>query len=90
MNMFTYYLHRHAPRNVAICDRVLRAVPAVLVVVLYLADIIGGGLALALGIPSLALLATSAMGKCGIYYALNKGTRRDAHGHPVTGRETAP
>lgn len=84
--MFSYYLHRHAPGNVAVWDRVLRAVPAVATAALYVTGVIGGGLALALGVASGMLLATSLTGKCSIYYAANTGTRRDASGQRVTGR----
>ena len=84
--MFSYYLHRSAPGNVAVWDRVLRAVPAVATASLYAAGAIGGGLALGLGIASGMLLATSLTGKCSVYYAANTGTQRDETGRRVTGR----
>jgi hypothetical protein len=86
MDMFSYYLRRSAPGNVAVWDRVLRAVPAVTTAALYAVGVIGGGLALALGIASGMLLATSLTGKCSVYYAAHTGTRRDADGRRVTGR----
>lgn len=86
MNMFSYYLHRHAPGNVALWDRALRAVPAAVTAVLYAAGVIEGGVALGLAVASAMLLATSATGKCSIYYAAGTGTQRDAAGHRVTGR----
>ena len=86
MNMFSYYLHRRAPGNVATWDRVVRALPALATAVLYATGVVGGGVALALGLASGALLATSLTGKCSVYYAANTGTRRGAAGAPVTGR----
>lgn len=88
--MFSYYLHRHAPGNVAVWDRVLRAVPAVATAALYAAGAIGGGLALGLGVASGMLLATSLTGKCSVYYAAGAGTRRGSDGRRVSGRPEAP
>lgn len=85
MNMFTYYLHRHAPGNVAVWDRILRALPALIVVTLFLTGVLNAAIALLFGLPALMLLGTSATGKCGAYYALKTGTQRDANGDRVTG-----
>ncbi len=86
--MFSYYLHRHAPGNVAGWDRALRAVPALVTAVLFATGTVDGGLALGLAVASGMLLATSATGKCSVYYAAQTGTRRDADGRRVTGRVT--
>ena len=86
MNMFSYYLARHAPGNVAAWDRVLRAAPAAVVAILFATGVIGGVLAVVLAVAATGLLVTGLTGKCSVYYALGVGTKRDASGTRVYGR----
>ncbi len=61
-------------RNVAWWDRVLRALPAPLVLWLYLTGRMDSSLALPLGIVSGMLLVTTLMASCSIYYMLGMST----------------
>ena len=63
-------------RNVAVWDRVLRAVPAVLAVWAYLQGWMVGGVAIALGVVSAMLLVTSLTGTCSIYGLFGRSTLR--------------
>jgi hypothetical protein len=66
-------------RNVGSFDRIVRAIFALSVPVLYLSGLIDGTAALILGVLAALILRTSVTGKCGIYYGLGLSTyRRDA------------
>jgi hypothetical protein len=53
--------------NMAMVDRVIRAIIAVVIVVLYFADVIHGTLALILGIVAVVFLLTGIISFCPIY-----------------------
>lgn len=61
-------------KNVGTIDRIMRALPIVIVVALYFLDILTLSWAIGLGVVSLMLLATSLMGVCSIYYLLGYST----------------
>lgn len=54
-------------KNVGILDRIIRFVIAALIAVLYFTGIIGGTLAIILGIVAVAMLVTGLIGWCGLY-----------------------
>jgi hypothetical protein len=58
------------PKNMHIIDRVIRIALAVLVGVLFLADVISGPAALILGIVAVIFALTSAAGFCPLYLIL--------------------
>jgi hypothetical protein len=61
-------------KNVGKFDRIIRAIPSIVVAVLYFNGSIGGGLAIGLGTLSAMLLVTSLTGACSIYYMLGYST----------------
>jgi hypothetical protein len=61
-------------RNVGTTDRIIRALPIVIVAALYFAGYLPLGWAIGLGVFSLMLLATSLMGVCSVYYMLGYST----------------
>ena len=61
-------------RNVGPVDRILRAIPAVAVAVLWAQGVIGGTVAVVLAIPAIMLLVTALTGACSIYYMLGWST----------------
>ncbi|MEM6387700.1 MAG: DUF2892 domain-containing protein [Pseudomonadota bacterium] len=61
-------------RNVGTFDRVLRAIPAVAVAILWAQGVIGGTLAIVLAIGAIMLLVTALTGTCSIYYMLGWST----------------
>jgi hypothetical protein len=61
-------------RNVGTADRIIRALPVVIVAALYFANILPLGWAIGLGIVALMSLLTSLMGVCSIYYMLGYST----------------
>jgi Protein of unknown function (DUF2892) len=67
-------------RNVGTTDRILRALPSVIVPMLYFAGVISLPLAIGLGVVALMALLTSVLGVCSIYYMLGHSTC------PVSGR----
>lgn len=54
-------------RNVGTADTIIRILIAVIVAVLYFTNVIGGTLAIVLGIAALILLITGVFGFCGLY-----------------------
>lgn len=61
-------------RNVGTADRIVRALPGVIVLALYLTGYLPLGWTIGLGIFSAMLLLTSVMGVCSIYYLLGLST----------------
>ncbi|MEM9599568.1 MAG: DUF2892 domain-containing protein [Pseudomonadota bacterium] len=61
-------------RNVGTLDRILRALPALLVAVLWATGTLSGVLAAVLAIGAGMLLITSLTGACSIYYLLGWST----------------
>ena len=63
-------------KNESNLDRILRALFALVVVVLYITGVISGTLAALLGIVAVVLLATSIAGICPLYLLLRISTRK--------------
>ncbi|MEM8581685.1 MAG: DUF2892 domain-containing protein [Pseudomonadota bacterium] len=61
-------------RNVGTFDRLLRALPALAVAILWAQGMIGGALAIVLAIGAAMLLVTALTGACSIYYLLGWST----------------
>ncbi|MEO1200249.1 MAG: DUF2892 domain-containing protein [Pseudomonadota bacterium] len=61
-------------RNVGGIDRIVRILPAVVVAVLWAQGVIGGPVAVALGLLAGMLLLTAVTGACSIYYMLGLST----------------
>ncbi len=64
-------------KNVSNADRLLRALFALVVAVLYLTGVISGTVALLLGLIAVVLLATSIVGMCPIYSLLRISTKKE-------------
>ncbi|MBK8988510.1 MAG: DUF2892 domain-containing protein [Chloroflexi bacterium] len=64
------------PKNMGTVDRVVRAVFAVVVAVLYFANMIPGTVAIILGVLALVFLATSVVGTCPLYIPLKLSTNK--------------
>lgn len=69
---------RDMTKNMGTADRVIRAVLAVLIIVLYFTGQITGTAAVILGIVAVAFLATSAIGWCPLYMPFKLSTRKKA------------
>jgi len=69
-------------KNMGNTDRLIRAIVAVVIVVLYATGRISGTLAIVLGIVALAFLVTSFIGSCPSYVPLGISTRKDSPGPP--------
>jgi len=54
-------------KNMGTVDRVVRAVAAVIILVLWFTNVISGALAIILGFLAMVLLATSIIGFCPLY-----------------------
>jgi len=63
-------------KNLGPADRVIRFSIAVAIAVLYVMGVIGGTLAVVLGIVALALAATSMLGWCPLYVPFRISTRK--------------
>lgn len=61
-------------RNVGTIDRIVRALPLVVVGALWYASVISGWPAIALAVLSVMLLLTSLTGSCSVYYMLGFST----------------
>lgn len=64
--------------NMGIVDRVVRAVLAILIAILYFTNVLGGTLALILGAVAVILLLTGVVSFCPLYALLGLSTRGDA------------
>lgn len=64
------------PKNMGTVDRVVRAVFAVAVAVLYFTGTISGTLAIILGVLALVFLATSLVGTCPLYMPFKLSTNK--------------
>jgi Inner membrane protein YgaP-like, transmembrane domain len=67
-------------KNMGNTDRLIRAIVAVVIVVLYATGRIGGTLAIVLGIIALAFLVSSFISWCPSYLPLGISTRKDSSG----------
>lgn len=65
-------------KNMGNIDRIIRVSLAVLVVILYFANVISGTWAVILGIVALVFLLTSFVGFCPLYVPLKISTRKEA------------
>ncbi|NIR44237.1 MAG: DUF2892 domain-containing protein [Gemmatimonadetes bacterium] len=65
-------------KNMGLIDRVVRALIAVAIAVLYFTGQISGLLAIILGIVAVAFLVTSFIGTCPGYFPFNLSTRKRA------------
>lgn len=63
------------PNNMGTIDRIVRAVVAVVIAVLYFAGAISGTLAIVLGIVAVVFLLTSIVGFCPLYYPFKLSTK---------------
>lgn len=61
-------------KNVGNTDKILRLSAALVVVVLYISGLIGGTLAIVLGIAAAVLLLTSAVSFCPLYAMIGVNT----------------
>jgi len=64
------------PKNVGTVDRVVRAVLAIAVAVLYFTNVISGTVAIILGVLALVFLATSIVGTCPLYIPFKISTNK--------------
>jgi hypothetical protein len=65
-------------KNMSRLDRIIRIAFAVLVAVLYFANVISGTWAVILGILAVVLLVTSLVGTCPMYALLGISTQKKA------------
>ena len=63
-------------RNMGLIDRVLRVLVAVVIAALYISGVIGGTLAVVLGLIAVVFVVTSAMGFCPGYLPFKINTCR--------------
>jgi Inner membrane protein YgaP-like, transmembrane domain len=61
-------------KNMGTADRVIRTLIAIVVAILYFTNVIGGTLALVLGIIAVIFLLTSLVGSCPAYLPLGIST----------------
>jgi hypothetical protein len=64
------------PKNMGSVDRIVRAVFAVAVAVLYFTGMISGTVAIILGVLALVFLATSIVGTCPLYIPFKLSTNK--------------
>jgi len=64
------------PKNMAILDRVLRAMIAVVVLALYVTGQISGTAAIILGVLAMIFLLTGIFGYCPLYHLFSFSTRK--------------
>ncbi len=62
--------------NMALIDRIIRAVLAVAVLVLFLAGQLSGAAAIILGIIAVIFIATAAVGTCPLYLLFRISTKK--------------
>ncbi|MGD2154114.1 MAG: DUF2892 domain-containing protein [Gemmatimonadales bacterium] len=67
-------------KNMGTLDRGIRTLIAVVIAILYFTNVIGGTLALVLGIVAVVFLVTSFVGWCPAYMPLKLSTRKSAGG----------
>lgn len=63
------------PNNMGTIDRVVRAILAVAIAILYFTGVISGTLAIVLGILALVFMLTSIVGFCPLYYPFKLSTK---------------
>jgi Na+(H+)/acetate symporter ActP len=73
-------------RNVSSVDRIIRALLALSVPILYLTGQIAGIAAIILAVLAVLIVRTSVTGTCGIYYGLGRSTYRKTPQQPPSGQ----
>jgi len=63
-------------KNIGSPDRIIRILFAVVVAILYFANVIAGATAIILGIIGLVLFVTALIGTCPIYLGLKMSTKK--------------
>lgn len=63
-------------RNMSIIDRMVRLLAVVVIIALYFFDVIGGDLAIGLGVVALIFAATSLVNFCPLYKVLGFSTHK--------------
>lgn len=63
-------------KNMGTLDRIIRIILALVVIILYFADLITGTAAVILGIIAFIFVITSAVGSCPLYIPLNISTKK--------------
>jgi hypothetical protein len=69
-------------KNMGTVDRVIRTLIAIAIAVLYFTGVIGGTLAIILGIVAVVFLLTSFVARCPGYVPLKLSTRKKPAGSP--------
>jgi uncharacterized membrane protein YkgB len=69
-------------KNMGSTDRIIRVVIALVIAGLYFAGMIGGTLAIILGIVAVVFLLTSLVGVCPGYFPFRLSTKRPSGGPP--------
>lgn len=69
-------------KNMGTVDRLIRILVAIAIAVLYFTDLIGGTLAIILGVIAVIFLLTSIVGRCPAYVPLGLSTCRKPPGSP--------
>ena len=67
-------------KNMGTVDRLIRILVAIAIAVLYFTDLIGGTLAIILGVIAVIFLLTSIVGRCPAYVPLGLSTCRKPPG----------
>ncbi len=67
-------------KNMGTVDRLIRILVAIAIAVLYFTDLIGGTLAIILGVIAVIFLLTSVVGRCPAYVPLGLSTCRKPPG----------
>lgn len=63
-------------KNMGTVDRIVRAVVAAIILVLWMTNVISGALAIILGFLAMVFLATSIIGFCPLYVPFKFSTRK--------------
>lgn len=71
-------------KNMGTADRSIRFLAVVAIIGLYFAGLIGGTLAVVLGIVAVAFFVTSLIGWCPLYLPLGLSTRKSSGGRGPT------
>jgi len=69
-------------KNLGNTDRLIRAIAALVIIILYATGRISGTLAIVLGIVAVAFLVTSLVSWCPSYLPFGLSTRKDSSGTP--------
>ncbi|MEJ2720156.1 MAG: DUF2892 domain-containing protein [bacterium] len=69
-------------KNMGAADRLIRILIAIVIAILYFTNVIGGALAIILGIIAVVFLLTSLVGRCPAYLPFKLSTRKERPGSP--------